>query len=124
MDRDDMASHLFRKVPPLELLEDLVKALHFEGLEDSRWFQKTDLSLETFEQYLPILEPYYLPCKAKLFLHEFTQAKAITVMRHFFRAHAYDLHSQEKVQNGKKITQYKFVYPKTTDISGVTITFN
>lgn len=118
-----MASHLFRKVPPLELLQELVKALHFESLEDTRWFQKTDISMEVFEQFLPVIEPYYIPCKAKLFLYEFTQAKAITVLRHLFRAHAYDIHSQEKVQNQKKITQYKFVYPKTTDISGVTISF-
>jgi hypothetical protein len=118
-----MAVHLFRKVPPLELLEELVKALHFEGLEDSRWFQKTDISLEIFEDFLPIIEPYYIPCKAKLFLHEFTQAKAITVLRHLFRAHAYDIHSQEKVLNQKKITQYQFQCPRTKDISGVTISF-
>ncbi len=118
-----MASHLFRQVPPLELLHDLVKALHFEGLDDTRWFQKTDINLDIFEQYLPLIEPYYIPCKAKLFLQEFTQAKAITVLRHLFRAHAYDIHSQEKVLSQKKITQYKFIYPKTKDISGVTISF-
>jgi len=99
--------HLFRKRPTLELVEQILQALHFTGMEDGRTFQKVDVDLAAFEEMLPLLEPYYLPCKAKLFLYDFTQAKAITVIRHLLRAQGYKLHAHEKVSQGVKKTLYQ-----------------
>lgn len=99
--------HLFRKRPLLELVEQILQALHFTGLDDARTFQKCDIDVAAFEEILPLLEPYYLPCKAKLFLYDFSQAKAITVIRHLLRAHGYKLRTHEKVSQGIKQTLYQ-----------------
>lgn len=99
--------HLFRKKPTLELVEQILQALHFTGLDDGRTFQKTDMDVTAFEELLPLLEPYYLPCKAKLFLYDFSQAKAITVIRHLLRSQGYKLRAYEKVSQGVKQTLYQ-----------------
>jgi hypothetical protein len=110
--------HLFRKKPSLELVNDILVALRFNGLNDTRLFTKTDISVEAFEEFLPQLEPYYLPCKAKLFLRDFDNNKAITVLRHLLRAHGYKLHAYEKVHQGSKLTYYQFERERLEDLSG------
>ena len=99
--------HLFHKRPTVELVEQILQALHFTGLDDGRTFQKVDVDLAAFEEMLPLLEPFYLPCKAKLFLYDFSQAKAITVIRHLLRAQGYKLRAHEKVSQGVKQTLYQ-----------------
>jgi hypothetical protein len=110
--------HLFRKKPSLELVLDILKSLHFTGLDDGRLFQKNDISVSTFEEWLPQLEPFYLPCKSKLFLHNFTAQKAITVLRHLLRAHGYKLRAYEKVHQGVKQTLYQIEREIWEDLSG------
>lgn len=110
--------HLFRKRPTPELVHDILKGLHFAGLSDARLFQKTDIPMSLFEEWLPQLEPYYLPCKAKLFLHDFDSSKAITVLRHLLRSQGYRLRSYEKVQQGVKQTMYQFEREVWGDLSG------
>ena len=56
---------MFREIPPKELVEDILLALGFTGFTDRRIFFKDSLDFTSLEQYLPILEPYYYPCKAK-----------------------------------------------------------
>lgn len=110
--------HLFRKKPSLELTDDILKSLHFTGLKDARLFHKNDISLQAFEEWLPLLEPYYLPCKARLFLHEFNLTKAITVLRHLLRAQGYKLRAYEKVHLGMKQTLYQIEREFWEDLSG------
>ena len=110
--------HLFRKKPHIELVGDILKSLHFTGLDDARLFHKSDISLSAFDEWLPLLEPFYLPCKAKLFLHNFTLNKAITVIRHLLRAHGYKLRAYEKVHQGAKLTYYQFEKEYLEDLSG------
>ncbi len=110
--------HLFRKKPTLELVVDIFKSLHFTGLDDGRLFHKNDISVSVFEEWLPQLEPFYLPCKSKLFLHNFDLQKAITVMRHLLRAHGYKLRAYEKVHQGVKQTLYQIERETWGDLSG------
>lgn len=110
--------HLFRKRPSLELVSDILIGLRFSGLNDSRLFTKNDISVEGFEPFLPLLDPYYLPCKSKLFLRDFDQTKAITVLRHLLRAHGYKLRAYEKVNQGAKLTYYQFEREYLEDLSG------
>jgi hypothetical protein len=110
--------HLFRKKPTPELVSDILKSLHFTGLEDGRLFHKSDIPISAFEEWLPLLEPYYLPCKAKLFLHNFTSNKAITVLRHLLRSHGYKLRAYEKVHQGVKQTLYQIEREVWGDLSG------
>lgn len=110
--------HLFRKKPTLELVSDILTGLRFTGLNDTRLFTKNDISVEVFEEFLPQLDPYYLPCKSKLFLRGFDQTKAITVLRHLLRAHGYKLRAYEKVNQGAKLTYYQFEKEYLEDLSG------
>jgi hypothetical protein len=110
--------HLFRKKPSLDLVNDILTSLRFTGLNDTRLFTKTDIAVEVFEEFLPLLDPYYLPCKSKLFLRDFDANKAVTVLRHLLRAHGYKLHAYEKVTQGTKLTYYQFERERLEDLSG------
>jgi hypothetical protein len=110
--------HLFRKKPELDLVNDILKALKFSGVNDGRLFHKNDINISAFDEFLPLLEPYYLPCKAKLFLRDFNKNKAITVLRHILRAHGYKLRAYEKLVQNKKLTLYQMERQHYEDLSG------
>lgn len=102
---------MFRKVPPLEVVQNILRSLKLDGLNDKRWFSKDDLPLDTQDEWLPVLEPYYLPCKAVRYLSgEMTKARIVTVLRHILKIHDIELKVQERVVNGKKTTLYQVFY--------------
>ena len=100
---------VFRELPPIELVEDCVKAIGLKDLTDFSWFSKSQISVETFEELLPFLEPYYLPCKAKDYLYKspFTQSSVITVLRQLLKVYDITLKSCEKSQASVKTTLYQ-----------------
>jgi hypothetical protein len=102
---------MFRKSPPLEVVEEVLRCLKLEGLADKRWFSKEDLSLETLDTWMPLVEPYYLPCKAERYLHgEITKTRVITILRHILKANKIELRVQERMVNGHKTTLYQVFY--------------
>lgn len=110
--------HLFRKKPTHELVLLILQSLRFTGFTDARMFSKNDIDIDNFEEWFPELEPYYLPCKAKIFLRAFSHDKAITVLRHLLRAHGYKLRAYEKVHQGQKQTLYQMESEVLNDLSG------
>ena len=99
---------LFRKDPPKELVESILRATGLIGMTDLRWFTKEELNLVGYDEWLTALEPYYLPCKAKRFLHgEMGAARIVTIFRHVLRPHGYDLHVQERLYKEHKHTLYQ-----------------
>ena len=99
---------LFRKEPPKELVDSILRATGLIGMTDLRWFTNEELVLAGYEEWLPTLEPYYLPCKATRFLHgEMDHAKLVTIFRHILRPHGYDLHVQERLYKESKHTLYQ-----------------
>lgn len=99
---------LFRKEPPKELVDSILRASGLLGMIDLRWFTRDELVLIGYEEWLPTLEPYYLPCKASRFLYgEMDCAKLITIFRHILRPHGYDLHVQERLYRQHKHTMYQ-----------------
>ncbi len=117
---------LFRQVPPKELLEDIFfHVLNLRNLEDSTWFSKSSIHLDHLEDFFPQIEPYYLPCKAKEFLHTtLTPARAITVIRQLLTIAGYELIAQEKTCGGVKGMWYQISAPKKLLGGAVTIDFS
>lgn len=77
-----MPKKIFRSHPPKELIEASLQTMHLTGLTDSTWFSKSCINLQALEELLPELEPYYLPCKAKEYLHNpLTPARGLVIIR-------------------------------------------
>lgn len=98
---------VFRRPPPKELVESILAYLGFRGLNDLRWFSREELRMGTLDEWLPELEAYYLPCKAKRFLYTWTDSSIITVMRHILHAHDYTVKTEERLYMGAKTTLYQ-----------------
>ena len=47
---------LFRKEPPKELVDSILRATGLIGMTDLRWFTKEELVLQGYEEWLPALE--------------------------------------------------------------------
>jgi hypothetical protein len=119
------AEKCFRKIPPRDVVDLVLKCFRFTGLTDSRWFTKEELPLTNLDDWLPILEPYYLPCKAKRFLEgEMTPARLITIFRHILSAYNAELRTCERVVAGKKRTLYSIRAPSTFTPTNFSITFD
>jgi hypothetical protein len=111
-----MPPKLFRKQPPHDLYTRILSDLQ---ITYHRWFSKEDLHTENMEHWLPELEAYYLPCKAKRFLHDdFSTQRLITVLRHLSPLHNVEVKSQERMMAGKKTTFYMLNPAQFIDLSG------
>jgi hypothetical protein len=49
---------------------------------------------------------YYIPCKAKKYLTDMDDDRAITILRQFLRLYEYELAKKERVVQKKKIIYY------------------
>ena len=113
---------MFRKEPSREVVEHILQELGFLGFHDLRWFSKDEIRLNTIDEWLPNLESYYLPCKAKRFLHNWTGATIITVMRHMLHCHGYTLQKEERLYKGVKQMLYQIQSMHSIqDLSGVSL---
>jgi len=114
---------LFRCTPPKEFVESILRNIGLIGLHDLRWFSKDELKVGEQDEWLPQLYPYYLPCKAKRFLHEALDcSRMVTILRHILRPHGYDLHVQERLYREQKHSLYQ-IQPihSFEDLSGVSL---
>jgi hypothetical protein len=109
------ANSIFRKFPTSELVLEILVYLKFIGLNDTKYFTKNDICDKDFEEICILIEPYYIPCKAKRFLNINNK---ITVLRQLLHCINYTLESQEKVYNSKKITVYSIKKLLFEDLSG------
>jgi len=118
-------SLLFRKKPSREFIESIIQASGLLGVHDLRWFSKEELKLEAAETWLPELEAYYYPCKAKRFFYGRGDPDAdllITVFRHILSLIGYYLQKQEKLYKGHKQTMYQITpINPFQDLSGGTL---
>ena len=100
-------SKLFREKPPIDVIITALHELGFIGLNDTKLFCAEELRLETLEEWIPLLEPYYLPCKAKRYFDDIDSHRVITILRHILPLHGYGLNSYERLHLGKKRTVYQ-----------------
>ena len=98
---------IFRKLPPHELLLQFIGAFGLKGLDDASWFSKSHVRLDLLESILIDLEPYYVPCKARVYLHnDLTELRAITILRQVLKAHNVTLKSSERGRDNMKCLWY------------------
>ena len=104
---------LFRSNPPRDLLLRILDEVGLGGeavLHDLRWFSREHLRLQTLENWLSELEPYYFPCKARRFFYgrgDPTADWIITVLRHLLPLEGYELKSHERTHRNEKQTLYQ-----------------
>lgn len=76
---------LFRKKPPIELVNDFVQTTGLTNLEDSSWFVRDAIQLSVFEELLLQLAVYYTPSKDTYTSRPLTHTLAITILRQLLR---------------------------------------
>ena len=103
-------NQLFRKIPTLDLFERFVKIFGLTDINDCRKFTRDTLlhqqTMEKFEGFRDELEEYYIPCKVEKYLVDMNEKKLITVLRQIGKVHDYNVISNEKYLNSRKVLQY------------------
>ena len=102
---------LFCDKPSKEFLVELLNCFNLKDLNDTKEFCKGELiefnTVLKIEELIPELVLYYLPCKAKIYLSDMNEKRAITVLCQFLKLFDYKLNRKEKIVNKKKIIYYK-----------------
>jgi len=108
-------SKLFREKPDLDVVLQMLTELGFTGITDTKLFSANELKLESTDSWAPLLEPFYLPCKAKRYFDEIDSRRVITLLRHVLPYHGFRLQCYERLHMGKKRTVYQ-MHPATPRI--------
>ena len=103
-------NQLFKKVPPLKLVLQLLNCFGFRDLNDKKSISKKNFNkfniLEKIIKLLPELNKYYLPCKSKIYLKKLNNKKIMTILRQCIRNYGYRIISKEKYSKGEKFMIY------------------
>lgn len=109
-------NQLFTKKVDTDVVLKLLQCFGINDLNEKKVFCKYDLmqnnTVSKLNALKPELERYYLPCKAKVYLEDLTEKRAITVLKQVLRLHGYYLNSKEKNLNNKKIIFYQMINEK------------
>ena len=103
-------NQLFRKMPTKDLFERFVKIYGLTDINDCRKFTRDTLlrnnTMEKFEGFKEELEEYYIPCKVEKYLTDMDEKKLVTVLRQIAKSFDYNVVSNEKYLNSRKVLQY------------------
>ena len=107
-------NQLFRKIPPKNVVINILNVFGLKDFDDQRYFSRKDL--ETLkcvdsmnEKIKPLLSEYYLPCKSRTYLNDLTPKNVITILRQIVRLYDYNVISKEKYIKGDKFIIYQLV---------------
>jgi hypothetical protein len=99
---------IFRQIPPPELVDSVCKAFYLRNKEDLTPFTRSTINLDLLDELLPEIEPYYVPCKAEVYLYEpLTDSRALVIFRQLLKSQGLVLLSSEKTQGKAKVTWYQ-----------------
>jgi hypothetical protein len=96
---------VLREIPPLPLVWDILQMLNL-NTDPPFTFTKDLIRLEKASEAAALLEPYYLPCKARQFLDHTDQLRWVTILRHILLPNGYVVVKQETTRNRKKTILY------------------
>lgn len=98
---------LFREIPSHETVLDWLSLIQIAGFDDSHTFTERSFPFDAFNRILVEAEPYYYPCKAKVYLHrDMTMKRAMTVLRQLVKPFGYTFLTHERLSAGKKYNEY------------------
>ena len=110
------ANQLFRMIPDLHIVKEILEAFGLDDIEDTRLFTKEHrIDIATVEKMTELhdkLKEYYFPCKSKKYLVDLNVKKCITILRQFVKIHDYKCIGMEKSIKGKKMMTYRLLYSK------------
>ena len=109
-------NQLFKIVPDLQIIQDILDAFGLDDIEDTRIFTKEHMKdVDTVQKIKDLkekLEEYYIPCKSKKYLTDLNEKKCITILRQFVKIHHYKCIGMEKSIKGNKCMTYRLFYSK------------
>ena len=111
-------NQLFRKIPPKNIINKILKYYGIHGFDDNKFFTKNCLSkynlIKNLDEISTQFEEYYLPCKFKIYFKNLTLKKSITILRQVLKLYDYYVKSHEKYIKGEKIIMYQILPKKKT----------
>lgn len=103
-------NQIFKKQLSDDMINKILSAFGLRSLKDRRSFSRSDLSkLNSVEQIIalrPILQQYYLPCKARTYLNDLNEKNIITILRQCIKTRGYTIVSREKYFKSEKFIIY------------------
>jgi len=97
---------ILRETPPWTLVIEILGLLNLPS-ELPYTFQKADICMTHILEVVGLLEPYYIPSKARQFLDIITdETRLVTILRHILLPHGYVVLMKETTRNKKKAILY------------------
>ena len=110
-------NQLFKKKPSKEFIEEILLLYGINNFEDNKQFTRKDLEninlCENLNNIANKFKDYYLPCKFKIYFHDMSVKKSITLLRQLLKLYDYNVKSNEKYIKGEKIIVYQ-ILPKNS----------
>ena len=108
-----VGNQLFRILPDIEVVKNLLEAFGLTSLDDNNFFTKNTMkennTVDILTSMKQQLETYYLPCKSKVYIDNITDKKCITILRQFLKVHGYTLISKERYIDHQKLCVYRLI---------------
>ncbi len=105
-------NQLFNVIPPVELLNKLIKMIGLKDINDRTEFGMLDIeknnTLHQFKTIETEIRDCYIPCKSRKYIPDPIDFKSlITIFRQILKMHDYDLDSREKFIKRTKYILYR-----------------
>lgn len=114
---------LFREVPSRETVIEWLNLIQITGFDDSHTFTERSFPFDAFNRILVEAEPYYYPCKARIYLHrDMTIKRVMTVLRQLVKPFGHTFLTHERLSAGKKYNEY-YLSPEAPLTGGEPRTF-
>lgn len=114
--------NLFREIPPWSLIEDVLAMLGLSR-HPPFTFQRAEISLDQSIDAVSLLEPYYIPSKARQFLSHTDEKRWVTILRHVLEQHGWSVVSKETTRDRKKTIVYSVQRVAAVMATPVEVTF-
>ena len=128
-------SQLFKIIPDLKIIQNILEAFGLDNLEDTRLFTKNHMNdmntIEKINKLQDKLKEFYFPCKSKIYLKNIDDKKCITLLRQFVKIYNNKCICMEKSIKGEKTMTYRLLYskddflksPESKEVKGYILSF-